>query len=80
MAVPKRPETSLTPVRVEARILEVLPKGLFRAGIGSEGGGASLQVHLAAGSAALRIRPGDRVEVELMPYDSSRGRIVKKHA
>ncbi len=25
----------------------------------------------------VRLRPGDRVEVELSPYDRTRGRIVK---
>lgn len=80
MAQSRTPGPSGAPVTVEARIVETLPNGLFLAGLGSEGGGARIQVHLSQGASALRLRPGDRVEVELMPYDQTRGRVVKRHA
>lgn len=80
MAPSRPPGPAGLPVTLDARILETLPNGLFWAGLGAEGGGAQVQVHLNAGSSNLRLRVGDRVEVELMPYDHSRGRVVRKKA
>lgn len=68
------------PVTVQARILEALPNGLYRLGLGPEGGGTRIQAHLSPATPALRVRAGDLVDVQLMAYDASRGRIVKKHA
>jgi translation initiation factor IF-1 len=80
MAQNRTPGPAGQPVTVEARILETLPNGLFWVGLGAEGGGAQVQVHLNAGSSNLRLRVGDRVEVELMPFDNSRGRVIRKKA
>jgi translation initiation factor IF-1 len=62
---------------VNARVLEALPNALFKVELLTERRGQAT-VH-AAGSAALtRLLPGDEVVVELMPYDPTRGRIVKR--
>lgn len=72
------PKTGETPLQATARIQEALPNGLFRAGLGEDGGGAALVVHLAAGAPPLRVKVGDVVTVEIMAYDRTRGRIVGK--
>jgi translation initiation factor IF-1 len=62
---------------VNARVLEALSNALFKVELLLERRGQAT-VH-AAGSAALtRLLPGDEVVVELMPYDPTRGRIVKR--
>lgn len=60
---------------VEGKVVEALPNAIFRVEI--EGG----HVILAHLSGKLRIHyikilPGDRVTVELSPYDLTRGRII----
>jgi translation initiation factor IF-1 len=62
-------------IEVEGSILEALPNAMFRVEIAPE------KVVLAHISGKMRmhyikILPGDRVRVELSPYDLSRGRIV----
>ncbi len=62
-------------IEVEGTILEALPNAVFRVEI--EGGhqvlahiGGKLRMHY------IRILPGDRVKLELSPYDVTRGRIT----
>jgi translation initiation factor IF-1 len=60
----------------EARVVELLPRLTWRVEID---GGARVLAH-ATGEGArnfVRIRPGDRVAVELSPHDPGRGRIVR---
>ena len=63
------------PLAVSARVVEALPGSLFRLELEREGRG-EVTAHLAASSSLLRVRPGDRVRVELSAYDPGRGRIV----
>jgi translation initiation factor IF-1 len=66
-----------TGLSVNARVLEALPNALFKVELLTERR-SQATVH-AAGSAALtRLLPGDQVVVELMPYDPTRGRIVRR--
>jgi len=65
-------------IRVDGIIKETLPNAMFRVEI--EGG------HVILGHVSgkmrmnyIRILPGDRVVVELSPYDLKRGRIVLRH-
>ena len=62
-------------IKVEGTILETLPNAMFRVEV--EGG----HVVLAHVSGKMRMHyikmlPGDKVLLELSPYDLSRGRIV----
>jgi translation initiation factor IF-1 len=61
---------------VEAVVVELLPSAVVKLKLQNE---AVVLAH-AAGAAKtnfLRVRPGDRVEVELSPHDPGRGRIVR---
>jgi len=65
-------------VVVEGIVRETLPNAMFRVEI--EGG------HIVLGHVSgkmrmhyIRILPGDRVTLELSPYDLTRGRIVLRH-
>ncbi len=62
-------------IEVQGKVVEALPNAMFRVEV--EGG----HVILAHLSGKLRIHyikivPGDRVTVELSPYDLTRGRII----
>jgi translation initiation factor IF-1 len=65
-------------IRVDGVVLETLPNAMFRVQI--EGG------HVVLGHVSgkmrmnyIRILPGDRVAIELSPYDLTRGRIVLRY-
>lgn len=65
-------------VRVDGTIIETLPNAMFRVEI--DGG------HIVLGHVSgkmrmnyIRILPGDRVAIELSPYDLTRGRIVLRY-
>lgn len=70
----RRPGESRT---VEGTVREALPNALFAVALAD---GHSILAHLAGESAtrALRVLPGDRVTVELSPYDPRRGRITDR--
>jgi translation initiation factor IF-1 len=60
----------------EATVIELLPSAAYRLKLANE----DLVVAHAAGAAQVnfvRMRPGDRVRVELSPHDRTRGRIVE---
>jgi translation initiation factor IF-1 len=63
-------------VTVEAIVVELMPRAIVKVKLENE---AVVLAH-AAGAAKtnfLRVRPGDRVSVELSPNDPGRGRIVR---
>jgi translation initiation factor IF-1 len=60
--------------RVAGRVLEVLPGALFRVELEIQKR-PQVTAHLGD-KALLRLLPGDAVDVELSPYDETRGRIV----
>ena len=62
---------------VVGTVVETLPNYMFRVDLDS---GGQVLAHL---SGKLRVRKlkivlGDRVEIELSPYDSTRGRIIRR--
>lgn len=61
--------------RVLGVVLEALPNTNFKVKLES---GEEIMAHLAGKLRMFRIRilPGDRVTVEMSPYDKERGRIV----
>lgn len=61
---------------IAATIVELLPSATYRLKLENE---QEVTAHTAGPVETnfIRLRPGDRVEVELSPYDRTRGRIVK---
>ena len=62
---------------IEGEVIEALPNTMFR--VKKDDGNlilATLKGRLRR--SYVRIFPGDRVKVELSPYDEERGRIIKK--
>jgi translation initiation factor IF-1 len=62
--------------QVNATVLESLPNALYRVELENESR-TRVTAHVSSG-ALLRILPGDGVVVELMAYDMTRGRIVRR--
>ena len=62
-------------IEVEATVVETLPNAMFRAELQN---GHLVLAHISGKMRKhfIRILPGDKVLVELSPYDPSRGRIV----
>jgi translation initiation factor IF-1 len=62
---------------MEATIVEALPQALYRVQLRD---GQVLTAHIAQSMRMTYVRalPGDRVLIELSPYDRSRARITKK--
>jgi translation initiation factor IF-1 len=65
-------------IRVEATVKEALPNATFRLVL--DNAGHSVLAHISGKIRMnfIRILPGDRVVVEMSPYDLSRGRIVHR--
>jgi translation initiation factor IF-1 len=63
------------PIRLEAVVREALPNATFRVEVQ---GGHILLAHVSGKMRMrfIRIAPGDTVQVEVSPYDMTRGRIV----
>ncbi len=65
-------------IEVEGKVLETLPNAMFRVELDS---GHKVLAHISGKMRMhyIRILPGDRVTVELSPYDLSRGRIIYRY-
>lgn len=65
-------------IEVEGTITETLPDASFRVRLDD---GRKVLAHVAGKMRIYRIRilAGDRVKVELSPYDETRGRIVYRY-
>jgi translation initiation factor IF-1 len=61
----------------EGTVVEALPHAMFAVELDS---GRRILGHIAGtlDNQALRINPGDRVLMELSPFDRSRGRITRR--
>lgn len=62
-------------IEVEGTILEALPNAMFRVEMD---GGHKILAHISGKMRMnyIKILPGDKVRVELSPYDLTRGRIT----
>ncbi|HUS45213.1 MAG TPA: translation initiation factor IF-1 [Phycisphaerae bacterium] len=62
-------------IRMEGEVTEALPSAVFRVRLEN---GHEVLAHVSGRMRMhyIRILPGDRVTVELSPYDLSRGRIT----
>ncbi len=65
-------------IEVEGEIAEILPNAMFRVKLEN---GHIVLAHVSGKMRMhfIRILPGDKVKVELSPYDLSRGRITYRH-
>lgn len=65
-------------IQVEATVLEPLPNAMFRVEMDNK---HKVLAHISGKMRKhfIRILPGDRVLVELSPYDLTRGRIVYRY-
>jgi len=63
------------PITVEAIVTESLPNARFRAKLES---GHEILAHVSGKMRMhyIRILPGDKITVEMSPYDLSKGRII----
>lgn len=63
---------------VEGKVVEALPNGHFRVQLDS---GEEVLAYISGKMRLYKIRVlvGDRVRLELSPYDSSRGRLVYRY-
>lgn len=63
------------PIEVEGVVVEPLPNAMFRVKLDND---HLVLAHISGKMRMhyIRILPGDRVTVELSPYDLSRGRII----
>lgn len=62
-------------IEVEGKVLEALPNAMFKIEIA---GGKVVLGHISGKMRMFHIRilPGDKVKLELSPYDLSKGRIT----
>lgn len=62
-------------IEVEGTVLEPLPNAMFRVQLAN---GHNVLAHISGKMRMhyIRILPGDKVTVELSPYDLTRGRII----
>jgi len=62
-------------IEVEGKVVETLPNAMFRVQLAN---GHLVLAHLSGKMRMnfIKILPGDKVKVELSPYDLTRGRII----
>ncbi len=62
-------------IELEATVVEALPNAVFRVELGNK---HQVLAHISGKMRKnfIRILPGDRVLVEVTPYDLTRGRII----
>jgi len=66
------------PIKVDGTITETLPNATFRVELES---GHKVLAHVSGKMRMhfIKILPGDKVTVELSPYDLTRGRIIYRY-
>jgi len=66
------------PIEVEGTVLEPLPNAMFRVELDN---GHKILAHVSGKMRMhfIRILVGDKVKVQLSPYDLTRGRITYRH-
>jgi translation initiation factor IF-1 len=65
-------------IEVEGKIVELLPNTMFRVELPN---GHKILAHISGKMRLhfIRILPGDKVMVEMSPYDLTKGRITFRH-
>jgi len=66
------------PIKVDGTIVETLPNAMFKVSLEN---GHTILAHISGKMRMnfIKILPGDKVTVELSPYDLTRGRIVYRY-
>ena len=64
---------------MEGTVVEVLPRTVFKVKLTANGQIIVAHVSGKIRMNTIRILPGDRVTVEISPYDLTRGRITYRH-
>jgi len=67
------------PIEVEGKVIETLPNAMFRVELDDNGHIVLAHISGKMRMHYIRILPGDKVTVELSPYDLTRGRIIYRH-
>ncbi|MFA5554097.1 MAG: translation initiation factor IF-1 [Phycisphaerae bacterium] len=65
-------------IKLQATVLEALPNAMFNVELEN---GHKVLAHVSGKMRMhfIRILPGDKVMVEMSPYDLNRGRIILRH-
>ena len=65
-------------LKAEGKVIGILPNGIFKVQIANNGSiiTASIAGRLRKGKRIIRIVEGDKVSLEISPYDLEKGRIV----
>jgi translation initiation factor IF-1 len=65
-------------IRLEAKVIDALPNAMFKVELEN---GHQVLAHVSGKMRMhfIRILPGDKVTVEMSPYDLSRGRIILRN-
>ncbi len=65
-------------IEVDGTVIETLPNAMFRVKLDN---GHEVLAHISGKMRMhyIKILPGDRVKLELSPYDLSRGRVVYRY-
>ena len=64
---------------MEGTVVEVLPNTVFKVKLSANGQVITAHVSGKIRMYMIRILPGDKVTVEISPYDLTRGRITYRH-
>jgi len=66
------------PIKVDGEVIEALPNATFKVKLEN---GHELLAHIAGKMRMhyIKILPGDKVSLEISPYDLSKGRIVYRY-
>jgi len=66
------------PIKVDGKVLETLPNAMFKVELENK---HVLLAHISGKMRMhfIKILPGDRLTVEISPYDLSRGRITYRY-
>lgn len=65
-------------IEVEGTVLETLPNAMFRVELSN---GHVILAHISGKMRMhyIKILPGDRVTIEMTPYDLTKGRVTYRH-
>jgi len=65
------------PIKLEGEVKELLPNTMFRVAVGE---GHLILAHISGRMRLhfIKLLPGDKVLLEMSPYDLSKGRIIRR--